>query len=138
MKISTKGRYGLRAMIDLAIHSNGEYVSLGSIAQRQDLSINYLEHAFSALKKAGIITGHTGSNGGYKLVYDPEFITIQMILYVLEGDLSIVEPTIRSEESQLQASVRTMLWDKINQNVKAVTESITLQDMVNRYKEDKN
>jgi len=133
MKISTKGRYGLRAMIDLAIHSNGDYVSLSSITQRQHISLNYLEHSFSALKNAGIITGMTGSSGGYKLADDPKNITIQKILTVLEGDLSVVEKIPKSEETLLQQSIREMLWDKINADVKEITATTTLKDMADEY-----
>lgn len=133
MKISTKGRYGLRAMIDLAIHSNGDYVSLRSITERQHISLNYLEHSFAALKNAGLITGLTGSNGGYKLADDPKNITIQMILSVLEGDLSVVERASKSEETLLQQSIREQLWDKINADVQKITTATTLQDMAEEY-----
>jgi Rrf2 family protein len=133
LKISTKGRYGLRALIDLAVHSKGDYVSLGSIAARQDLSINYLENTFSSLKKAGLINGLTGANGGYKLAYDPESITVQMVLYILEGDLSIVQNVKKSEESPLQACIREKLWDRINDRIKALTSATTLKDMMDGY-----
>ncbi len=134
MKISTKGRYGLRAMIDLAIHSNGEFVSLGSIARRQNISLNYLEHAFSALKKAGFVTGMSGSGGGYMLAEDPASITVQMILYVLEGDLSVVDRIPLKAETPLQALLRQQLWEPINANVKEVIAMTTLKDMAEEYK----
>lgn len=67
MKISTKGRYGLRALADLAGHDNGEPIALASIAQRQKLSLNYLEQVFSVLRKAGIVKSLKGVNGGYRL-----------------------------------------------------------------------
>jgi Rrf2 family protein len=130
MKISTKGRYGLRAIIDLAINSNGEYISLASIAERQGISLNYLEHSFSSLKKAGIIMGHTGANGGYKLLHKPKDITIQTLLYVLEGDLSIIENTSFDEDTAFSRCVRTNLWDKINEKVKNIITKTTLQDII--------
>lgn len=133
MKISTKGRYGLRAMIDLAVHSNGEYISLNSIANRQNISLNYLEHAFSSLKKAGVILGHTGANGGYKLAKVPEKITLEEILFILEGDMTIVQPIEDGKESLLQACVREILWDNINEKIKDILQTTTLQDMVKRY-----
>ena len=83
MKLSTRGRYGLRAMIDLAIHDQGDYVTLGSIAQRQNISLNYLEHSFAALKNAGLIRGMSGSQGGYRLAAPPSDITIRQVLEVL-------------------------------------------------------
>lgn len=136
MKISTKGRYGIRAMIDLALHSNGEYISLGSIAERQGISLNYLEHSFSALKKTGFIIGLAGSNGGYKLNHDPGNITIQMLLNVLEGDLAIVDKILEKDETTLQRCIRENVWDKINADVKDIITMTTLQDMVNEYKKN--
>ena len=90
MKVSTKGRYGLRAMIDLALYSQNDQVPLVSIAERQDISKSYLEQVFSTLRKAGLVTSIKGAQGGYVLASDPEDITVGMILRALEGDLSVV------------------------------------------------
>ena len=76
MKLSKKSRYGLRALIDLAVNSRTELVSLGSIAQRNDISAQYLEHVFSALRKAHIVKSMKGSQGGYFLERDPKEITV--------------------------------------------------------------
>ncbi|MEI7884171.1 MAG: Rrf2 family transcriptional regulator [Clostridia bacterium] len=130
MKISTKGRYGLRAMIDLATHENCDYVTLASIAERQQISLNYLEHSFSALKKAGLIIGHTGINGGYKLALPPTEITLQMILVVLEGDLAIVPIIPAAEETIYSQCLRTNVWEKINQKLADILKKTTLQDML--------
>ena len=79
MKLSKKSRYGLRALIDLAVNSRTELVSLGSIAQRNDISAQYLEHVFSALRKAHIVKSMKGSQGGYFLERDPKEITVAQI-----------------------------------------------------------
>jgi Rrf2 family protein len=89
MKLSTKGRYGLRAMVDLAVHSSGEHVALYSIAERQNISENYLEQVFSILRKAGLVKSVKGAQGGYTLADKPSNISIGAILRVLEGDLSV-------------------------------------------------
>ena len=85
MKISTKGRYGLRAMIDLSMNAADNYISLSSIAQRQALSLRYLEGIFSSLKKAGLVSSIAGSQGGYKPALPADKITMKMILTALEG-----------------------------------------------------
>ena len=80
MKLSKKSRYGLRALIDLAVNSRTELVSLGSIAQRNDISAQYLEHVFSALRKGHIVKSMKGSQGGYFLERDPKEITVAQIV----------------------------------------------------------
>ena len=91
MKISTKGRYGLRALVDLAVHDNGEPIALASIAQRQKLSLNYLEQVFSVLRKAEIVKSLKGVHGGYCLAKKADDITVKEVLEVLEGKFSIVD-----------------------------------------------
>lgn len=87
MKLSKKSRYGLRALIDLAVNSRTEQVSLGSIAQRNDISAQYLEHVFSGLRKAHIVKSIKGSQGGYFLEKAPELITVAEIVEALEAQL---------------------------------------------------
>ncbi len=89
MKISTKGRYGLRAMLDIAINSNGEYITLKTISKREEISEDYLEHVFSILRKANLVKSIKGSQGGYVLKDRPSEITISSILYALEISLII-------------------------------------------------
>ena len=78
MKLSTKGRYGLRAMVDLALHYDEGYISLRHIAERQEISEGYLEQVFAMLKKEGLVRSARGAQGGYKLSYRPEDITVGM------------------------------------------------------------
>lgn len=84
MKISTKGRYGLRAMLDLALNSLGDHVALSNIAERQDISVSYLEQMFSVLRKAGLLKSVKGAQGGYVLADRPSQIKVGTILRALE------------------------------------------------------
>ena len=136
MKISTKGIYGLRAMVDLAVNSSGDHVTLKSIAERQDISENYLEHVFSALRKAGLISSTKGSQGGYTLAAMPEAMTVGEILRALEGDLTIIDEkhTSKNRNNAFEHCISTKVWDAINESIASVVDSITLGDLVQEYK----
>lgn len=136
MKLSTRGRYGLRALLDLAVFSNGEHVALYNIAERQHISENYLEQVFSILRKAGLIRSVKGAQGGYVLGDDPANIKIGTVLRVLEGQLDIVDeysPTGTSEDL-IHQCIQTKVWDKINASINSVVDSISLADLVDEYK----
>ena len=109
MKISTKGRYGLRALVDLAGHDNGEPIALASIAQRQKLSLNYLEQVFGTLRKAGIVVSVKGAGGGYKLARDAESITVKEVLEALEGTFSIIDRIPGEEQDAVQEAIEKLV-----------------------------
>ena len=88
MKISTKGRYALRLMIDIARHSNGENVSLKDVSERENISLKYLEQIVNVLCKAGYLKSRRGSQGGYKMTRKPDEYTVGDILRVTEGDMA--------------------------------------------------
>lgn len=137
MKISTKGRYGLRALLDLAVHSNGEHVALSNIAERQSISENYLEQVFSALRKAGIIKSVKGAQGGYILAEKPCSISVGRILRVLEGDLSVVQDEDDHPQDyyeSIQYCLQLNVWDKMSESINNFVDSITLEDLVQDYK----
>lgn len=134
MRISTKGRYGLRAMMDMAVFSNGGHVTLSSIAERQNISVNYLEQLFSVLRKAGMIKSIKGAQGGYALAAKPSEISIGSILRSLEGDLSVVDIKESEYKNTIQICLKEMVWDKMNQYLNDVVDSITLEDLANDYK----
>lgn len=138
LKISTKGRYGLRAIIDLALHSNGEHVSLINIAERQDISKNYLEQVFSTLRKAGIVKSVKGAQGGYILANKASLIIVGDILRALEGSLSVVSEGTEFERNKIENCIKTNVWDVIDQKINAVIDNLTLEDLVNLYKKDKD
>ena len=135
MKISTKGRYGLRSMLDLAINSNGGHVSLNSIAERQNISPNYLEQVFSTLRKSGLVNSVKGAQGGYILADSPSRISVGNILRALEGNLTVTDENEDIEaRNQIEYCLRTNVWAAINSSVNNVVDSITLEDLVVEHK----
>lgn len=141
MKLSTKGRYGLRSMIDLAINSKGEQVALYSIAERQNISVSYLEQVFSILRKSGLVNSIKGAQGGYILADNPADITVGKILRALEGSLSIVDYSneeVETDKKSIEYCLKVNLWEKINQSIDKVVDNITLEDLVEQYKDMNN
>lgn len=133
MKISTKGRYGLRALVDLAYHSN-QKVSLVSIAQRQNISLNYLEQVFSTMRRAGILKSIKGAQGGYIMTVKPEDISVNDVLEILEGKFSIVdEDNSKDEMDPMQQVIYELVWDRINKDVISYASSVKLSDLVTVY-----
>ena len=133
MRISTKGRYGLRAMIDLAIHYSEGQITLSSIAERQEISESYLEQLLNTLKKAGLVSSTRGHQGGYILTKDPEEITIFSIVEVLEGTLAPVHCIDKSrvlECKRKDICVTKGIWDKVRNSICSVLEAITLKELV--------
>ena len=133
MKLSTKGRYGLRAMIDLARYSEKEPVSLSSIAERQYLSEGYLEQLVAMLKKAGLVAGIWGAQGGYVLAKDPSDISVGDILRALEGNLEPVRCAAFYSEEGCQAAdgcVTKYVWQKINDSINDTVNHIMLDELV--------
>lgn len=135
MKISTKGRYGLLAMLDLAIHSTLEHVSLNSIAERQHISANYLEQVFSALRKTGLVKSIKGAQGGYILGDSPDKISVGQILRVLEGNLfqAAEEDEFYTEGDNMAYCLKLEVWDRIQANINGLVDSIMLGDLINQY-----
>lgn len=134
MKFSTKGRYGLRAMVDLAVHSSGEQVALCNIAERQGISINYLEQVFSVLRKSGIVKSVKGAQGGYILSEDPSKIKVGQILRILEGPISVIDESANEHETIIQQCIRVAVWDKMNFALNELVDSVTLEDLAERYR----
>jgi Rrf2 family transcriptional regulator, cysteine metabolism repressor len=137
MKISTKGRYGLRAMLDLALNSKVSHVSLLSIAERQGISSSYLEQMFSTLRKADLVKSVKGAQGGYTLIDNPSKIKIGTILRALEGTLSVVDEDNSPGEkinSNFENCIKLNIWDKIDDSINRVVDSLTLEDLMLEYK----
>lgn len=134
MKLSTKGKYGLKAMFELAISSEGKPVSLKHIAKQQNISDQYLEQIFSLLKKAKLVKSIRGAQGGYLLSKSASDITVADILKVLEGNMAFTECLLDEDLCENSNSCSTKLvWAKIKSAIEEVTESISLQDMVDDY-----
>lgn len=132
MKLSTKGRYGLRALVDLATYSKEDAVSLQSIAQRQQISERYLEQLMRKLKTAGLVTSVRGAGGGYRLAKPSGEISVGDVLRALEGDLKAVDCT-GAEENQCESAgicVTRYVWEKINDSIRYTVDSIMLDQLV--------
>lgn len=137
MKLSTKGRYGLRAMVDLAVFSSGEHVALNSIAERQGISTNYLEQVFATLRKAGLVKSVKGAQGGYVLSQKPDDLKVGTILRTLEGKLSIIDESAENsgtDISSIQKCIKANVWDKIDSCLNELVDSITLEDLAEDYR----
>ncbi len=136
MKISTKGRYALRLMLDLALNNTGEYITIKSIAGRQEISEKYLEQIISILNKAGYVKSVRGAQGGYKLAKEPSEYTVGMILRLTEGSIAPVDclDDDADECSRSSNCVTKEVWIELYDAIRSVVDRITLQDLVDRHK----
>ena len=132
MKISTKGKYGLRAMIDLAQYSEQEAVSISSIAQRQKISESYLEQLVAKLKKAGLVVSISGAAGGYRLARPASGISVGDVLRALEGDVRAVICTAQTEEGceGEELCVTKYVWQRINESIEKTVDEMMLDQLV--------
>lgn len=136
MKLSTKGRYGVKAMVDLAIHYGDEPSSIKKISERQGISEYYLEQLFSPLRKAHLIRSIRGAQGGYILSRHPKYIKVRDIMEVLEGPIEIsdcIDDTKGNSCNNIGRCATRILWSKIRDSIDSVMESTTLQDIVDDY-----
>lgn len=143
MKLSTKGRYGLRAIVDLAMNSKEEAVALSSIAERQNISISYLEQLIAKLKKAGLVNSIRGAQGGYVLAKDSKDISVGDILRALEGNLNPVDCSEIEEGTETECSgkdlcVTKYVWKKISDSINQTVDNISLYELVEEGKNVKN
>jgi len=134
--ISTKGRYALRVMIDIAIYSNGEYVRLKEVSEREEISIKYLEQVISLLAKANLVVSLRGNNGGYKLTKKVEEYTAGEILRAAEGTLSSVNCLAGENNGCDRQGLCSTLdfWKGYNKVIDDYVDSITLEDLVKKAK----
>lgn len=138
MKLSTKGRYGLRAMIDLALNSEKDPVSICSIAERQAMSVSYLEQLVAKLKKAGLVKSIRGAQGGYVLAKPSSEISVGDILRALEGSLDPVECMGFDEEHGCSGSdicVTKHVWKRINDSINKTVDEMKLKELVDESRE---
>ena len=132
MKVSTKGRYALKLMLDLATYNAGGPVSLKDVARRQEISDKYLEQIIAVLNKAGYVRSIRGAQGGYVLKKEPSEYTVGMILRLTEGDLAPVS-CVGNEKDECERKsgcVTVRIWQQINDAVNNVVDNITLEDML--------
>ncbi len=139
MKLSTQGRYGVRAIFDIAYHSNGLETQVKDISRRQEISSRYLEQIFQKLKKAGILGSRRGPSGGYFLVRKPGEITIGDIVRVTENQLALVH-CVETREAQNPCSnsgkcVAQVIWGEAGKRLKEYLDSVTIDDLCRMAKE---
>ena len=131
MKISTKGRYALRIMIDLAMNGNDKFISLKDIATRQGLSNKYLEQIISMLNKAGFLEVARGNNGGYKLARKPNEYIVGDILRATEGDLTPIYCLIDEGDCKQKENCKThSFWKGLDNVITEYVDSKTLEDFI--------
>ncbi|MDD7770143.1 RrF2 family transcriptional regulator [Suipraeoptans intestinalis] len=130
MKFSKKSRYGLVALIDLAVQPETEYVALNTIAERNEISTQYLEQIFGSLRRAGVVNSVKGPQGGYRLSQKAQEIRVSQILEVLEGEYRLAEET---GDSSISRTIQSMVVDPINDGLTKILEEITLEDLAKDY-----
>jgi Rrf2 family protein len=136
MKLSTRGRYGTRVLLDLALQQGREPVPLKEIAERQEVSLQYLEHLIAPLISRGLVRSVRGAKGGILLAKRPEEIKLSEVIELLEGSVAPVE-CVDSPEICGRASfcVTRDVWGELKRAIAGVLESITIQDLVERYRQ---
>ena len=132
MKVSKKARYGLRALVDLAVNMKEAPVPLAEIAERQKMSLNYLEQVFSALRRAELVKSMKGPKGGYTLAKSVDQITVEEILDAVEGKFCIVGRSEKKEQDELRRAVRKLVWNQIDEDVITLLQNMTLAEIVDK------
>lgn len=135
MKISTKGRYAVRVMMDLALHNTGECIKVKDIAERQGISEKYLEQIIGILNKAGYVKSVRGAQGGYRLAREPKEYTVGMILRLTEGSLA---PVACLEEDMISCdrvdTCETLqVWKNLYDAINQVVDNVTVADLVEQH-----
>ena len=136
MKVSTKGRYALRIMIDLAMNDNGEYIRLKEIAERQSITLKYMEQIMPLLTKAGYVRSYRGNNGGYMLARSPEEYTVGDILRTTEGSLAPISCIEETPNRCPRKDYCTTLsfWEGMAKVINEYVDGITLADLIKKEK----
>ncbi|MCL2135028.1 MAG: Rrf2 family transcriptional regulator [Candidatus Bathyarchaeota archaeon] len=137
MRISTKGRYALRVMLDLAEHGSGEYIPVKDISERQGITVKYMEQIISQLNKAGYLRSLRGNHGGYKLLKSPEKYTVGEILRTIEGSLApVVCLDDKVNRCERAGFCKTLpMWMGLYKVIAEYLDGITLLDILNQSQE---
>ncbi len=136
MRVSTKGRYGLRTLVDIALHQDKGAVTLNDIARRQEISVKYLWQVINPLKTSGLLSVMRGAKGGYMLAKRPEDITMLEVVTTLEGPMSLIECLTKEEVcDRIDTCVARSVWMEVNKTVEKALKEITLAEVLRRYAE---
>ena len=134
MRISTKGRYGLRTLMDIAVHQTKGPVNLNDIAERQGISAKYLWQIVNLLKTAGFVRGTRGPKGGYILLRDPSTINLLDVIQILEGPVALVECVDDPDFcTRVENCVAHSVWDEVSQAIRGALQKITLAEILRRH-----
>jgi Rrf2 family protein len=138
MKLSTKSRYGLRAVVDLALHYRYGPMAVATISKKEGISTHYLEQILNKLKKANIVKSLRGPKGGYTLAKNPNNITVAEVVGILEGGISPVSCVLGRKKKRpcerMDKCVTKVVWDKLASRMKETLEAITLSDLLKEAK----
>jgi Rrf2 family cysteine metabolism transcriptional repressor len=137
MRISTRGRYALRAMVDLAQHAGSDPVSRQELSERQEISADYVAQLFRHLQAAGLVEGVKGPGGGYRLARDPTLIRAGDVVRAVEGPIAVVRCTLPCPDegpfcSRVDRCVTHLLWKQVSDAVADVLDSVTLQALADQ------
>ncbi|GAB4296505.1 MAG: Rrf2 family transcriptional regulator [Desulfuromonadia bacterium] len=138
MRLSTKSRYGLRAIFDIAYHADGSSAQVQDIARRQELSPRYIEQIFQKLKKAGILRSKRGPQGGYSLARPMDQITVKDVVIATEGDMLLVDCSPRNRRRRGKgcmfdgSCITQTVWNEASQRLEELFQSITLAELCRR------
>ena len=134
MKLSTRGRYGIHAMYELAANYGGSPVSIKAVAEKQNIPEAYLEQLIAMLRKDELVVSIRGAQGGYRLARSPEEITVGDVLRSLEGGLKLID-CLEEEETcgKSCACPSRIVWKKLSDGLNNIVDSITLRDMIDEY-----
>ena len=136
MKISTKGRYAVLVMLDLALNNTGECIKVKDIAARQNISEKYLEQIIAMLNKAGFVNSVRGAQGGYRIAKDPEAYTVGMILRLTEGSMAPVACLDEGNKCEQCDTCETLeVWKKLYDAINNVIDNVTIADLVAKRKQ---
>lgn len=139
MRISTRGRYAVRVMLDLTVNNTGEYIKVKQIADRQGISEKYLEQIIAVLNKAGFVKSTRGAQGGYRLARDPSEYTVGQILRLTEGSLNPAPCLDNSENGgtiecgRYDTCETVEVWKKLADAIKGVVDGITIEDLAKEH-----
>lgn len=134
MKLSTKGRYGARAALELALRYGTGPVMVREIAESQGISERYLEHILNALRASGIVRSIRGARGGYELAKSPATVSLGDIVRALEGPLDVVSCTRDEDCSRTSVCVMMEVWREVREAIENVLDRVTLEEMVQRHR----
>jgi len=132
VKLSNKGRYGVRAIFDIAFHSGGKATQIKDISRRQAIPPRFLEQIFQDLKRAGLVTSKRGPRGGYALAIDPDDVRVGDIVRALEGPVDLAGSDANETADETSRAVTESVFAELSENIEGCFDAVTIQDLCDR------